>query len=126
MQGTKEFLKINWVNISNRKVLRFTFSGKLSYNTAREAILTWQKEFDSHPNEKIDMIWDCSRMTDYEPMAKAVWQKTLAKVSEQLGDIWLLTNSRIIYAGAKIMTLFTPYKLHVVKSMAEIQVQLQS
>ena len=76
--------------------------------------------FDSKKDEKIVIIWQCLEMEGYEAMARTTWQTAIKKLKSNIEAIWLITNSRVIKAGASIMSFFTSYDIKVVKSEQEI------
>ena len=98
---------IEWAQVKNRECLKFTFREKLTKNDAERAIEQWKQLFDKKKDEKITLVWDCHEMTGYEPLARMKWQKAMKELQNQINDIWLVSDSEEIQAGAKMMALFT-------------------
>lgn len=111
---------LEWKKINNVDCLCFTFKGTLTHKDALVAIKEWKGIFDIKKNEKIILIWQCNEMKGYEPMARSAWQSTIKELKSQIEVIWLVSNSTIIQAGAKIMSLFTSYDIKYAKSEKDI------
>lgn len=98
----------------------FTFNGKLSENDATGAISRW-KDYFVKSNTVYTHVWNCVNMTGYEPMARISWQKAIKELKNNIGKIWLISDSSIIIAGAKILSLFTKMDINAVKSESDIK-----
>ena len=114
--------EIGWCLINGRECLKFTFRGTLTEIDAIDAVSKWKKMFSTRKDEKIVIIWQCKKMVSYEPMARIIWQNTLKELKNQIDTIWLVSDSIIIQAGAKIMAFFTILNLKVVNSEEKIRV----
>lgn len=115
---------IQWKTIKNKEHLYFTFDGTLTLNDATLATKKWTDIFKTKINGKITIVWNCLKMSGYEPMARSVWQKKMKELKNQIDIIWLITDSSIVKAGANIMSVFTSYEIKTVKSEDEIKVNL--
>jgi hypothetical protein len=111
---------IRWETICGIDCLYFKFIGNLSHGDASAAVNEWQNSME-YKNQKIHIVWDCLEMTGYEPMARNVWQKAIREMKGKISDIWLITHSSLIKAGAALMTIFTSYEIRVVRSREEIE-----
>lgn len=114
---SKQGINVTWEG--NYDFLTFTFPAFLDKKSAEKAIDIWDKEFALQPRGT-DLIWDCTEMTDYDPMARMLWQKALTNHKNQINTIWLISESAIIRAGAKLFSLFVGVTIKPVKSHAEI------
>ena len=114
--------EIGWCLINGRECLKFTFRCTLTEIDAIDAVSKWKKMFSTRKDEKIVIIWQCKKMVSYEPMARIIWQNTLKELKNQIDTIWLVSDSIIIQAGAKIMAFFTILNLKVVNSEEKIRV----
>lgn len=117
-------VSLEWKNINEVEVLFFRFNGKLTKDNAIVAIAEWEKIFDLLPNQKIILAWDCLNLQDYDPMARVLWQNAIKKMRNQVKLVYLITESRIISLGGKMMNLITPFSMIVIKSEEEIYLQL--
>ena len=100
--------------------LKFTFNGNFSESDATLAAEEWRELFASSKGEKTTIIWNTLHMEGFESKALSVWQKTLKELKGQIDCIWLVTNSNTIKAGAKLMSVFSGYKIRVASSFEEI------
>ena len=105
--------------IHGNQFIYFTFSGKLTLENAKNAVLEWKEQI-VNPNTKYSLIWNCLDMKGYEPLARSCWQKALKELKENIGKIWLISDSSVIIAGARIISLFTAFDICTVKSESAI------
>ena len=103
--------------------LIFTFQGELTGDSAKNAINTWQSKFAAKPLTRFNLIWDCRHMDGYEPMARVVWQKALQAAKGQIKTIWLISDKRVIRAGATLMSMMTRIDIKAVSHDTEIQLE---
>jgi hypothetical protein len=61
------------------------------------------------------VIFDATNMNDYHPMARTFWQKTISQHKSKINLIWVISDSFIVLASAKIMGLFTSVKIKAAK-----------
>ncbi len=113
--------QIEWCQIDDRECLKFVFGGTFMENEAIDAIIRWKELFSTKKGEKVILVWQCQKMKSYEPMARILWQKAIKELKDQIDTIWLVADSTVIRAGAKIMALFTTFDLKVVNSEEKIK-----
>ncbi|MEQ9441601.1 MAG: hypothetical protein RIG62_21335 [Cyclobacteriaceae bacterium] len=111
---------VEWVQINNTDCLKFTFNDVLTHKEALIASEEWKKAFQNNTAKKFMVIFDAKAMKDYEPMARSIWQKTISELKKQIDSIWVITDSKIIAAGAKIMGVFTSFSIKTVDSEEKI------
>ncbi len=114
--------KIELCDINGSEFLRFTFRDKFLKDHAKNATQEWDEIFESTHGEKVPIIWDCINMTGYDHKARILWQKEIKKLKKQIDCVWLITDSKIIKAGAKTMSLFTSFKINVIESENQINI----
>ncbi len=114
--------RIEWRKNTAKKCLKFTFADRLTEENAKTAVKIWQDSFKSYPKEKIVLLWDCNKMTGYDPSARNIWQSALKEMKNQIDCIWLITNSSLIKMGATFMSVFASYPINVVKTEEEIKI----
>ena len=113
-------LKIDLYLLKEEECLKFTFKDKFKGDDAESAVEEWKDLFASLNGEKTLLIWDCMEMTGYETKARIAWQQAMKDLKDQIDCVWLITNSKIIKAGAKLMSAFTKFTIKVVGSENEI------
>jgi hypothetical protein len=52
-------------------------------------------------------------MKNYETASRLLWQKNMSETRKQIGDVWIISESRLILAAAKTMGLLTGFKIKV-------------
>ncbi|MEM8965548.1 MAG: hypothetical protein AAGE93_03960 [Bacteroidota bacterium] len=107
---------ITWIQRENIEYLKISFVGIFTYKDAEWASQQWKEQFQAKPEQRIKVIFDALEMINYEPSARSVWQQTIAELSGQIDSIWLVTDSKLIVAGAKIMSIFTSFRINTVSS----------
>lgn len=110
-------LEIGLNVLNNEELLKFTFNGEFKEEDAIEGVKEWKELFASAGSEKLCIIWDCVNMTGFESKARIAWQHAIKDLKNQINCVWLITDSKIIRTGAKLMNTFTSFKLKVVKSI---------
>lgn len=112
--------QIEWRVINERKYLYFLFEGNFTKEDASQGVVKWRELMGPEQTKK-ELIWNCINMSGYKPEARIQWQKAITEHKDRIDIIWLITNSALIQAGARIMSLFTPYNFKVVKSEEDIK-----
>jgi len=121
MNEEKKSLEIEMCEINDEECLRFTFIDKLLEADAVNGVEEWKEIFSSaEESEKITVIWDCLEMTGFDSKARVAWQKAIKQFKKQIDIVWLITDSKAIKTGAKLMSAFVSFKIKVVKSEAAI------
>ena len=113
--------KIEWCNVKNNNCLKFTFNGTLTKDDAVKATAQWREYLSPDNINNVNIVWECTNMTGYEPMARSVWQSALKDLKSKIACIWLITESRLIKTGAQLMSVFTSYNFKVVNSEDKIE-----
>lgn len=120
MYNDLKSLKIELYHLKDEECLKFIFKDKFKGKDAERSVVEWRDLFASLKGERIPLIWDCLEMTGYETKARTTWQQAMKELKNQIDCVWLVTNSKIIKAGAKLMSAFTKFTIKVVKSENEI------
>ena len=100
--------------------LRFSFNGSLVEEEAKNAVDEWRRIFKSKRNQKLDLVWDCNKMTGYDPGARLVWQNALQELKDQISSIWVVSKSSMVRSGAMIISMMTKHNIKVVQDESEI------
>lgn len=112
---------IEWCKLANRRCLKFTFRGHLTFDEAQRAIDTWRNAFSEKHEAQIPLVWDCLNMEGYSRKARSVWTHAMMEMKPQIAAIWLVSDSSLIKMGASVMALFSGLTVHNVKSEHEIR-----
>lgn len=115
--------QIELCNIENKNCLRFYFNGSLVEKEAKNAITEWKRLFKTKSGEKINLVWDCNKMTGYDPGARLVWQNAMEELHDQISSIWVVSKSGMIRSGAMIISMITKHKINVVQHENEINIE---
>lgn len=110
---------IEWATCKGVRCLQFTFQSVLTHEAAIAAAGRWRDEFKNQ-QLAVPVIFNCLKMTDYHPMARSCWQKVITEQRSVIQSIWVVTNSKVIRAGAAILSLFTRFDLHTVDTEEKI------
>ena len=124
MKTTNQNPIIEVKKINGSEFIYFTFKGKLLEKDAAKAIVLWKNHLEKS-NISPPHVWNCMEMTGYEPMARILWQNAMKELKSKIGKIWFISDSTIILAGAKILSMFTSFEIQTVKSEKEITNRLQ-
>lgn len=121
MNEVKKSLEIEFFEINDEDCLKFTFVDKFLETDAEKGVEDWKDIFNSaEDGVKLTVVWDALEMTGFDNKARIIWQKAIKKFKNQIGVVWLVTDSKTIKAGAKLMSAFTSFKIKVVKSEVDI------
>ncbi|MDN4165552.1 hypothetical protein QWY31_08570 [Cytophagales bacterium LB-30] len=118
MNGSLELTEIQ-----NRVAIVFHFEGLLTQQKAQEYVKQWHKIFLSHNKEKIIIVFNASQMSDYQPMARVVFQTAIKELKTQIDSIWVISNSKVIKAGAALMSIFSSFQIATVGSLDDIKMK---
>ncbi len=117
---TKDGLLLEWITIKNIPCLQINIKGLFTNSNAIKAASEWKKMFEIHPNKKSAVIFNCKEMKDYEPLARGTFQNAISAMKPQISSIWVISDSKIIAAGAAIMGLFTSYSIKTVDTIDKV------
>lgn len=107
---------------NNNNCLRFSFKGSLVEGEAKKAVVEWKQAFKTNEGKKLNLVWDCNKMTGYDPGARLVWQQAMEELKDQISSIWLVSKSSMIRSGAMIISMITKHDIKVVKYESEISI----
>ncbi len=110
------------VQLNGEDCLKFTFKGHFTEEDAEFGVNEWKEFFESAGNEKVVIIWDSKQMAGFDNKARVVWQQAIKELKKQIDCVWLISDSSVIRAGAKMMSAFTSFSLKAVKNEAKIKI----
>ncbi len=117
---SKDYQWIKKIKINEIEFLRFSFSGVLTQKQAVEACSEWTDIFSQDKAGKFNVIFNSTNMDNYEPLARAVFQKSIKNLGSQIIKIWVVTDSKLISGGAAIMGMFVSFPIKVLSSEDKI------
>lgn len=104
----------------NKKCLHFEFKGKFTNEASKEGVRVWSEEFNkADKNVKHIIIWDCIKMTGFEPSAKKEWKKYLDENHDKIACVIMISGNIILRGAAHLLLRFLPCQSKVVKSLHE-------
>ncbi|MCU0430469.1 MAG: hypothetical protein MUF42_10910 [Cytophagaceae bacterium] len=111
-------VSINLATLYGKKWLWFVFPAMLEEASAIEAVQHWKEHFNQSlkPGDKANLIFDCSHMKNYDTASRQLWQRTMVEHRANIGDIWIISQNRLILTAAKTMGLLTGFKIKVALS----------
>lgn len=112
--------KINWIYQDNWVYLKFDIVDIFTLQEDLRASESWKAKFQERKGEKTNIISETREMVSCEPLARQVWQKTIAELRQPIAGIWVITDSKPMAAGAKIMGIFTSNSIQTVSSGEKI------
>ncbi len=112
---------VEWKRGTLYPALVFRFGKHLRTDDALIAIEEWRREFASKPGQTIDLIWEASEMAAYEGGARRAWQLALKEMRDQIGTVWLVSQSAVIRMGASVMSTFSSLDIKTVRCEDEIK-----
>lgn len=121
IQNQESSVNVELIVLKNEECLKFTFIGHFTEELAEYGIREWEYFFASAEDRKVIIIWDSKQMTGFDNKARVLWQKAIKKFKKQIECVWLISDSKIIRAGAKAMSVFTSFCLKAVKNDNEIK-----
>lgn len=107
-------------NISSQNVILFDFPPRLTLEQAEQAICRWKEILTHYPNQRFTLIWQCSRMQEYEPTARIAWQQAMKDTLDQTQIVYIVSASPIIKAGAYLMNAFSRFTLKPINSLKDL------
>jgi len=111
---------IEWCDIKSRRCLVLHFDGHLSEDNAQNAVRKITSMLGSS-SDKVVMVWECTRMTDYDSGAREAWQKFIKAIKARLEAIHLVSDHLLIRVGAATVGVFAGIKIHAWADMEKFQ-----
>ena len=121
MAEERKNINIELVTFQGEDCLKFTFIGQFTEDDAVFGVSEWKELFASAGDERVIVIWDSKQMTGFENKARVIWQYAIKELKKQIDCVWLISDSKIIRAGAKVMSAFTSFNLKVVNDESKIK-----
>lgn len=111
---------IEQVRRAGKDFLRFTFDGILIEKEAVSLCNIWRKHCYDRPDARFIIIFNATKMVNYEPQARIVFQRSIKELLDHIEKIWVVTDSKIVLGGASIMSLMVGLPIRAVRSEEKI------
>ncbi|NBW35494.1 MAG: hypothetical protein EBR30_10845 [Cytophagia bacterium] len=105
---------------AGKDFLRFTFDGVLTQKEAIALCNVWRKYCYDQPDIRFIIVFNATKMINYEPQARIIFQKSIKELQDNVEKIWVVTDSKIILGGASIMSLVIGIPIRAVRSEEQI------
>ena len=110
---------INKVKLKEKEYLKFDFPKHLDVVTAEHAIDQWNAQV-ANEDQKISLIFNCTKMSGFDTEARRKWQSTLKNLKAKTGDIWIVSDNLFILGAAKTMGILSGYQIKTTRSIDQI------
>lgn len=111
---------IRWKTIRDKKFIHFTFEGIFTEKLAKEIIPQWEKMMQEYPDEKVCLVCECSKMQNYDSLARIQFQECMKKYQKSIDTFWIVTTSKVAKYGGMIMGALLSFPIKVVESEDKI------
>ncbi|MFN3315703.1 MAG: hypothetical protein ACK40K_02740 [Raineya sp.] len=111
---------IRWKEFKGKKCIQFVFEGIFTEKLAKEIIPQWEKMMQEYPNEKVCLVCECSKMQNYDSLARIQFQECMKKYQKRIDTFWIVTTSKVAKYGGMIMGALLSFPIKVVESEDKI------
>jgi hypothetical protein len=109
-----------WESVQGQQCLVIVFAGHLSAEDAKTGARRMRQIVEAAPGP-VRMIWDCTRMTGYDPEARTGWQAAIQAIRSKIAGIWLVSDSPTLRMGAFFVGTFSRIDVKAVARRADIR-----
>ena len=111
--NSENSVKVDWVEVKREKVLGFEFRGHFDEDLCGIGIQRWEECLLAEPEmiTSHKVLWNCKHMDSFEPAARKVWQRTMAKYKAEIQQIYLIAPNNLIATFAKAFGLVMGFKM---------------
>lgn len=106
--------------INNKKCIIVTYEGYLKPEETEVAVGQTIKLLEENPGEKLVLVWNCLKITDYDPLCRKILQKAGADYKDSLEIVYAIVTSPLIIAATEIISFFSPVKIKTVTSYKKL------
>lgn len=112
----------SWEIIQDKTCLVITFNGIFTERDANGLTAYLNRQItELKDTNTFPLICKCLYMTDYEAHARLVFQNFLQKHINYIESVWIVTQSRTIKYGSKLMSMFVSIPIRVVENENQIK-----
>lgn len=117
-------IQLNY-DLFGRRCLYVEFKGTLTEEIATNVIDRSLEIAVNDSNEKITVVWNCLKMKNYTTEARDVCIKKIAENSFIMDNLFCISTSILIIAGAEILKYFSPLPLYVISNYEKLEDKFQ-
>lgn len=104
----------------DRVTVSFTVKGYLSYYSAALSAKALKDIIKEHPYQKVNLMFDLERMTNYESQSKKLWVETLGQLSSSIDKTVVISDSYLRRLFAKYSFRNHNFTVYIYKSNEEL------
>jgi hypothetical protein len=113
--------KVESFQIQSRDVVRISINDMLNEAMAKEIAGKLVTEFKKKGEATIYLVWNCSAMTGYEPLARVAIQNVLKDYHALIGRSYLISDNKIVKAGGQVLSAFVSFDMIPIQSENDIK-----
>lgn len=100
--------------------LYITFKGFFSKRECELLMDAVNGHFELDQTRRFIQVWDCKKMARFEITAKNAWQEMLSKRSDQMTEIYLISNKTMFKLAGKLMSVVVKTPMKVIEHPGEL------
>jgi hypothetical protein len=120
MNTVIDFKSIEQISIHDKECIKLNFGSVLNQKDAIRVCNEWKAVSQVDKTKKYVIIFNAKDMIDYEPMTRTSFQNTMKELKDQIDQIWVISESKLIRGGAAIMGMLTSFSIKAVNSEEQI------
>jgi hypothetical protein len=120
MNTVIDFKNVEQISIHNKECIKLNFGSVLNQKDAVSVCNEWKVLSQADKTKKYVIIFNAKDMIDYEPMTRTSFQNTMKELKDQIDQIWVISESKLIRGGAAIMGMLTAFSIKAVNSEDQI------
>jgi hypothetical protein len=120
MNTVIDFKSVEQISIHDKECIKLNFGSVLNQKDAIRVCNEWKAVSQVDKTKKYVIIFNAKDMIDYEPMTRTSFQNTMKELKDQIDQIWVISESKLIRGGAAIMGMLTSFSIKAVNSEEQI------
>jgi hypothetical protein len=120
MNTVIDFKSVEQMNLQNKECIKLNFGSILNQKDAISVCNEWKDISQTDKTKKYVIIFNAKDMIDYEPMTRTSFQNTMKELKDQIDQVWVISESKLIRGGAAIMGMLTSLSIKAVNTEDQI------
>jgi hypothetical protein len=120
MSTAIDFNSVEQISINKKECLKFNFGSILNQKDAVRVCNEWKAISQADKTKKYVIIFNAKDMVDYEPMTRTSFQNAMKELKNQIDQVWVISESKLIRGGAAIMGMLTSFPIKAVNTEDQI------